>query len=206
MAAEDFLDKLKHEWEVIKGEAGKDKTFCSEQDYADELAAEAAFRQGQERLFAVNSWSQLPGINSTFALYNQQAEPTEQKPGVGYYIKIVLPGLPVENWVEIAEIEETETATQFTVHPCPNPTNASPETQHFFVKEASSTFRIEKTGYIVRSYQIGKNEKINNQSYQAGDRSFLNTLIAEGAWAGFQDVQWGKLTDYLAGKEEDKNL
>lgn len=202
MAGENLINKIKHEWEVLKGNASKDKTFCSEQQYADSATAQAAYRSGQEKLFAVNNWSNLPGINSTFALYDQHAQPTSQKPAVGFYIKIVLPGVPVENWVEIVDLQETETASQFTVHPCPNPTNSSPETQHFFVKEASSTFRVELDGIIIRGYQIGKNEKINNQSYEAGDRSFLNTLIAEGGWAGFQDIQWTKLTDFLAGKEE----
>lgn len=202
MAAENLLDKLKYEWDILKGEAGKDKTFCSEQVYPDEGAAQTAFRSGKERLFDVNGWSKLPGINSSFTLYNQRAEPTQQKPAKGYFIQIVLPGLPIENWVEIADVQETEFAAQFTAHPCPNPNNPSSETQHFFVKEASSTFRVEQNGAILRGYQIGKNEKINNHNYQAGDRAFLNTLIAEGGWAGFQDIQWGKLTDYLAGKEE----
>ena len=200
--AADFLNKLKHEWEVLKGEAGKDKTFCSEQEYPTEDAAHTAFIQGKERLFNVNGWSGLPGINSTFALHNQQGQPTEQKPVPGFYVKIVLPGLPVENWVEIAEVQETETVAHFTVHPCPNPQNEAEETQHFFAQEASSTFRIEQNGSVLRGYQIGKNEKINNQNQEAGDRAVLNTLIAEGGWAGFQDIQWLKLTDYLAGKAE----
>ena len=201
MAAEDFLDKLKHEVKVIFGEEGKDKTFCSEQDYLEETTAWEAFAGGKERLFNVNSWSEFSGINSTFTLYNQSATQTNQKPEVGFFIKIVLPGLPIENWVELADIQETELSAQFTVHPCPNPTNASNETQHFFVKEASSTFRIEREGTLLRGLQIGKNEKINNHNYQAGDRAIMNTLIAEGGWAGFQDIQWGKLTDYLVGKK-----
>jgi hypothetical protein len=200
--AADLLSKLKHEWEVLKGEAGKDKTFCSEQEYPNEAAARTAFLEGKERLFKVNNWSDLPGINSTFRLYTPQGQPTEQIPVPGCYIKIILPGVPVENWVEIAEVQETETVAQFTVHPCPNPQNEAEETQHFFSKEASSTFRIEQNGFVLRGYQIGKNEVINNQTEQAGDRAVLNTLIAEGGWAGFQDIQWLKLTDYLAGKKE----
>ncbi|MDQ3290332.1 MAG: hypothetical protein M3Q05_03475, partial [Bacteroidota bacterium] len=139
-------------------------------------------------------------INSTFTLHSGHGEPTQGKAEEENYIQIILPGLTVENWVQIEKIEEDENSAQFTVHPCPNPNNDSPETQHFFVKEASSTFRIERNGNVLRGYQIGKNEKINNQDYQAGIRAFLNTLIAEGGWAGFQDIQWGKLTDYLAGK------
>ncbi len=201
MGADNLIDKLKHEWEVITGESGKDKTFCSEQPYPNEAVAQEAFTRGKERLYAVNSWSELPGINSTFKLHNQRGEPTQEKPKINYFIQIVLPGLTVENWVEIETIQEDENSAQFTVHPCPNPLSESTETQHFFVKEASSTFRVERQGQVLYGYQIGKNEKINNHNYQAGSRAFLNTLIAEGGWAGFQDIQWGKLTDYLAGKE-----
>lgn len=200
MAAEDLVDKLKHEWEVLKGEAGKDKFFCSEQAYPDEAAAQTALERGKERLFAVTNWSELPGISSTFKLCDQQGRPTAQKPAVGYFVCIVLPGLAVENWVEIIEVQEIDTAAQFTVHPCANPTSPSAETQHFFVKEASSTFRVEREQLVVRGMEIGKNEIINNHADQAGDRAVLNTLIAQGAWAGFQDIQWEKLTDYLAGK------
>ncbi len=202
MGADDIINKLKHEWEVITGDSSKDKTFCSEQTYPTEVEAQQAFNRGKQRLYNVNSWSQLPGINSTFKLYNQGGEPAQEKAEVNYFIQIVLPGLPVENWVQIETIQDEETAAQFTVHPCPNPLNESTETQHFFVKEASSTFRVERQGATLFGYQIGKNEKINNHNYQAGSRAFLNTLIAEGGWAGFQDIQWGKLTDYLAGKEE----
>ncbi|RDC66506.1 hypothetical protein [Adhaeribacter pallidiroseus] len=202
MGADNIIDKLKHEWEVLTGDASKDKTFCSEQKYANEAEAQAAFTRGLTKLFAVNSWSQLPGINSTFKLYNQQGQPTQTKPEPHYYIEIILPGVNVENWVEIESILEDANSAQFTVHPCPNPLNESDETQHFFVKEASSTFRIERQGTTLFGYQIGKNEKINNHNYQSGVRAFLNTLIAEGGWAGFQDIQWGKLTDYLAGKVE----
>ena len=200
MAANDLIDKIKHEWEVLKGEAGKDKFFCSEQSYPDEAAAQTALARGKERLFAVTNWSELLGINSTFTLCDQQGQPTSQQPAVGYFVCIVLPGLAVENWVEITEVQETATAAYFTVHPCANPTSPSAETQHFFVKEASSTFRVEQEHLVIRGMEIGKNEKINNQDYQAGDRAFLNTLIAQGAWAGFQDIQWEKLTDYLVGK------
>ncbi|PSR57085.1 hypothetical protein AHMF7605_28195 [Adhaeribacter arboris] len=200
MAEENFLNKIKHEWEVLTGEAGKDKTFCSEQTYADEATAQNAFNAGKARLYAVNSWSKLPGINSTFTLHNSHGQPTAEQPQKGYFIQIVLPGITVENWVEIEVLDETESSAQFTVHPCPNPNTESAETQHFFVKEASSTFRVEREGTVLRGYQIGKNEKINNQDYQAGSRAFLNTLIAESGWGGFQAIQWGKLTDYLAGK------
>jgi hypothetical protein len=52
------------------------------------------------------------------------------------------------------------------------------------------------------AFEIGKNEGINNQGEDAGDRKLINTLIAEGGWAGFQELQWKKLTDYLVHRIE----
>lgn len=47
MAAEDFLNKSKHEVKAITGKEGKDKTFCSGQNFADEATAQEAFVGGK---------------------------------------------------------------------------------------------------------------------------------------------------------------
>ncbi len=78
------------------------------------------------------------------------------------------------------------------------------EIKHFFIKEASSTFRVERHGTLIKALEIGKNEGINNQGPEAGDRTVINTLIAEGGWALFQEMQWDKLTRYLVHLEEAK--
>jgi hypothetical protein len=69
---------------------------------------------------------------------------------------------------------------------------------HFFGGEATSTFRVELQGNTLVASEIGRDERINNQGNEAGGRAVVNTLIAEGGWALFQQMQWKKLTDYLA--------
>jgi hypothetical protein len=88
------------------------------------------------------------------------------------------------------------------VSPCGNPKAAGESTEgqvaHFFGGEATSTFRVELKGNTLVASEIGRDERINNQGDEAGGRAVVNTLIAEGGWALFQEMQWKKLTDYLA--------
>lgn len=206
MGLKDIFSKVKQEVEVIQGENAKDKYFAQENTYPNEAAAMEAFIQSREKLFRVNKWSDLPGINSAFQLYDTEGQQSDAaKPAIGFFIKIQLPGIGVENWVEVSDIREEENLAEFTVHPSPAPqslTDNPTEVKHFFIKEASSTFRVEREGNTVRACEIGKNEGINNQGEESGNRAVLNTLIAEGGWAGFQKLQWEKLTSYLVHRQE----
>lgn len=206
MGLKDFADKIKQEINVLKGEESKDKLYFQENTFPDEPAAREAYEQAKNKLFNVNAWSDLPGINSGFKLYEPNGTPAA--PGTikkGQFIKIVLPGPAPENWVEITDLRVGDNEAEFVVHPSPAPiplTENHQEVKHFFTKEASSTFRVERQGLTLRAYEIGRNEGINNQGAEAGDRALVNTLIAEGGWAGFQAVQWDKLTAYLVHQIE----
>ena len=147
----------------------------------------------------------MKGINSKFVLYDQQGNTANGSAQPGYFIKIELPGPPVENWVEITELHDEPNMAEFVVHPSAKPSERSDpnaEVKHFFVKEASSTFRVVKEGTRIQAFEIGRNEMINNQGEESGDRSLLNTMVAEGGWAGFQKIQWEKLTKYLVHSDE----
>ncbi len=200
MNAGDLFDKLKHEAKALVGEESKDKYFPVEQEFPDEAAARSFFPEAKKRLFNIDKWTEESGIKSTFELFDAEAQKTTGPPKVGYFMKIILPGVPIENWVEITDLIEKENLVSFTVHPCSNPQNKEDKTQHFFVKETSSTFRIELIGNKIKACEIGKNEIINNQE-EAGNRSAVNTLIAEGGWAGVQKIQWESLAAYWAGKK-----
>lgn len=206
MGLKNIVVKVKEEIKVLKGDASKDKVYANEQDFADEAAALAAFKRSQEKLFDVNRWSELEGFNSTFKLYNANGNPAENEVAQeGFYMQIILPASPIENWVRITDVRRQDNQVEFTVHPSekPKPTNEGREvTQHFFVKEASSTFRVTKEGTKLAAFEIGKNEAINNTGEEAGNRALLNTLVAEGGWAGVQALQWDKLTRYLVHLEE----
>ncbi|MBX0332288.1 hypothetical protein K3G39_03475 [Pontibacter sp. HSC-14F20] len=208
MGIKKIIDKVKEEVKVLKGEEAKDKVYQNEQDYPDVASAQAAFEESKKKLFNVNLWSNLEGINSTFELHDDRGRKTTAViPEMGYFVKITLPASNVTNWVNISSIRIEDNLAEFMVHPSekPNPpTNKEEVTEHFFTKEASSTFRVELQGTRLIGSEIGKNEYINNQGEESGDRSVLNTLIAEGGWAGFQGLQWDKLTSYLVHQEEAK--
>ncbi|WP_018479192.1 hypothetical protein [Pontibacter roseus] len=208
MGIKKIVDKIKEEVKVVQGEEPKDKLYQNEQTFPDVASAQEAFEESKRKLFNVNLWSNLEGINSTFELHDERGlKTTAETPKVGYYVKITLPASNVENWVNISNIVQDENLAEFTVHPSekPNPPADEEEvTQHFFTKEASSTFRVELQGTRLIASEIGQNEYINNKGKESGGRKILNTLVAEGGWAGFQALQWDKLTSYLVHQEEAK--
>src|SRR5688572_17430963 len=118
MLLDDLLDKLKTEIKALMGEESKDKVFGSVQPFPDAGAAKAGFQEAQKRLFDVNKWSDLPGINSKFELHDKTGNPKQsQIPEVGDFMKIILPGVPVENWVQVVDVKQTENLAEFTVKP-----------------------------------------------------------------------------------------
>lgn len=202
MGIEKIVEGIKRETAALLGKAPKDTHFSSERDYPDEQLASEAFTQSVRKLFAVNDWSSLPGITSAFHVYDAKGLPKSTgRLLVGDYVRIDLPGPTPENWVVITDIGNTDDQAELTVKPSHNPRTAASETEkpveHFFGGEASSTFRVERQGNRIIASEIGRNERINNEGSEAGDRPVINTLIAEGGWAYFQRVQWKKLTDYL---------
>ncbi|MFD2247763.1 hypothetical protein [Pontibacter ruber] len=208
MGIRKIIDKVKEEVKIVQGDETKDKRYTNENTFADEATARQEFERAKKKLFDVNKWSDLAGINSTFTLYDQHGRKSNAtKPEVGYYMQIILPGAAIENWVRITDIKEAGDVAEFTVHPSEKPTESTAGEeviQHFFIKEASSTFRVERRGNKLIGLEIGKNEGINNQGPEAGNRALLNTLVAEGGWAGIQALQWNKLTSYLVHQEEAK--
>jgi hypothetical protein len=199
MSIKDLFNKAKKEAGVLQGKEAKDKEYSQENTFPDEAAAAEAFERAREKLFAVDKWSDLPGISATFALYDADGRKSQApKPREGDYIKVILPGLPLENWVQVVGLREEQALASFTVRPSPAPAaKQDAEVRHFFTSEATSTFQVERSGLTLRGREIGKNEKPNNQQEASATRAVVNTLVAEGGWAGFQKVQWDKVTAYL---------
>ena len=193
--------KIENEAQVIKGEKGKDKTYASFHKYTTEQEAIEGFNLAVKKLFDVTSWSDLSGPTSNFKLYNHSAEEKQHiEPEVNDYIKIMLALPSPDNWVKVIDLKKEDSLAEFTVRPCNDPLDNDNDTDHFFTSAATSTFKVERKEKTIYAYEIGKNEVINNNE-ESGDRGFINTLIAEGGWAGFQEYQWKKLTDYLVHLE-----
>jgi len=191
-------------WEEIgflEGINAKNKKFSNHQIFASKQVAQDAFEKSKAKLFDVNRWSSLPGINSAFHLHDVNGNKLHSgKPAIGHYIYIDLPGPDPVNWVQVIEIVESADYASFTVRPCPEPKakgeNAK-EIKHFFTDKATSTFRVQRVGKTIYAFEIGKQEEINNHGKKAGNRKIINTLIAETGSLGLQKMQWDKLTNYL---------
>lgn len=194
-----IADRIQHEARVVRGEETKDLLYSSQQTFADQASAEAAFRRSIDKLLHVNGWSALSAFTADFALYDPAGVPKpEGPPQTGDSIRVTLPGPMPENWVRVTQVASDENRVEFTVQPSHDPReNQSDQVVHFFHEEARSTFRVERTGNTLTAYEIGRHEGINNQEPQAGNRSVINTVIAEGGWLFYQKIQWKLLTDYL---------
>jgi len=189
-------------WEEIgflEGVNAKNKKFSNHHIFASKQAAVIAFEKSKAKLFDINRWSALPGINSAFQLHDANGEKLHYgKPAIGHYIFIDLPGPDPVNWVQIIAMEESVDDAFFTVRPCPEPKAKNvKEIKHFFTDKATSTFRVQRVGKSIYAFEIGKQEEINNHGEKAGNRKIINTLIAETGSLGLQKMQWDKLTNYL---------
>jgi hypothetical protein len=203
MSLKDIVNKVIKEAEVLQGKDAKDKQYEQENTFPDEAAARVAFERSKGKLFDVDKWSGLPGINSTFELYDAAGrKAAAPHPREGDFIKVILPGLPLDNWVQVISVREDDALAEFTVQPSPPPAEETEEVKHFFTSEATSTFRVERQGNKLVGSEIGKQEKPNNQEESSGARAVVNTLVAEGGWAGFQKLQWEKVTAYLVHQIE----
>jgi hypothetical protein len=189
---------IQDEKNVILGEATKDITFSNKKTFGSEEEAAREFPRSVAKLFAVDRWSDLPGITSRFELHDTNgARKLSARPQVGDHIKIVLPGLPLAHWVRVTDVQEEDRTAEFTTSPSSDPTSEEPGIKHFFIKEATSKFRVDLMLDTIEAHELGRNEGINNKGEEAGNRKLINTLIAEGGWAGFQKLQWEKVTNYL---------
>lgn len=206
MGIKDMFESLKKEIKVVQGEETKDKVYSNHNEFADEPTAIQEFERAKQKLFDINMWTKIEGFSSEFRLYDGNGRrTTTRKPEIGFFVEIILPASTLDNWVKITDIREEPNLAEFVVHPSEQPQAQDQEDkviEHFFIKEASSTFRVMREGKTLHAYEIGKNEGINNHGDEAGDRALLNTLVAEGGWAGVQGLQWDNLTRYLVHLEE----
>lgn len=203
MGIKDFFKTIFQEGKALQGEPTVDKEYSSQNRFPNRETAVKEFERSKAKLFDVDAWSDLPGITSEFELYDRNGRRAENKqPEVGDFVRIMLPTPTPENWVQVIDVKENEEEAEFTVSPSEDPRDKDDDIEHFFVKEATSTFRIELKGQSIYAYEIGKNEGVNNQGEEAGDRKVLNTLISAGGWIAFQELQWKKLTAYLVHNEE----
>lgn len=199
MKLQNALDRIQYETDLLQGEETRDVSYTSEHTFPNESTAREAFAQSVTKLLNVNGWSALSSFTADFILHGPTGEPKAGgPPQPGDYIQIRLPGPMPENWVSVTHTDMNENRAEFTVQPSHDPHETDPsKIEHFFHQQARSTFRVELAGNTITASEIGKNEGINNQEPQAGNRAAINTVIAEAGWLFYQKIQWKYLTDYL---------
>ncbi|GAB2562272.1 hypothetical protein [Spirosoma areae] len=194
-----IVDQIQHETKVVQGDEAKDVTYTSRNTFPNDAAATEAFARSVAKLLDVNGWSTLSQFTADFALHDQAGHLKPQGPvQVGDYIRVDLPGPVPQNWVRVSHLDRQETWAEFTVQPSADPQDSKPdEIAHFFDQDARSTFRVALAGQTISAFEIGQQERINNQEPQAGERAVINTVVAEMGWLFYQKIQWKLLTDYL---------
>ncbi|GAB3935502.1 hypothetical protein [Larkinella terrae] len=200
MRIKGIVDAVQHGVDLLKGEEAIDKAYCSQNSYRDEPTALQAFQKAREKVFDVNRWSDLSAITADFVLHDQIGNPKPAgRPEVGDFIRVELPGPAPANWVQVIQVEDEDRKAGFIARPSADPREKNGPTEHFFTDDSTSTFRVSLVGLTVFGCQLGENERANNQSPEAGDRSAINTMIAGTGWLFYQKIQWKTLTDYLVG-------
>lgn len=198
-----FFKNLKAGGQAIKGEPALDRVYSSENEFPDKKTAFEKFKQSKTKLLNVDNWSNISGITSTFELFDEHGQRfAGAKVRENFFIKIVLPAPSPENWVKVTKIRNHKDLAYIVVSPSTDPTDRRDETiEHFFVKEATSTFKVELKDKTIRAFEIGQNEGVN-LGEDAGNRDAVNILISSGGWAGLQRIQWKNLTDYFVHIDE----
>lgn len=199
------------------GRSGVNSHALAVSHFPDEKSASAAFDAQKARLADVNNWTGLSGAeNASFSLVGPDGKPAEGRSAqVGDFVKIRLPGSPTADWVQIESIQNGQNEFSIRVRPSHDPTKQplTPDVvAHFFSREATNTFSVEKRGNDVQVRVLGHNESANVGATSGGLlNAARNRAVAEGAWGiqrpipgttttvnGMQQHQWNRFTENLS--------
>src|SRR5688572_9337973 len=118
MDIQEIIEKAKFELKALQGEAGKNKIFEAEQKFSSPEEAQNYFPGAVKRLLNLNKWTEESGIRSTFELYDKTGQRKEtDKPEIGDHFKVILPGIPLENWMRVSEVITRNHSAEFTAYP-----------------------------------------------------------------------------------------
>jgi hypothetical protein len=170
--------------------------------------AEKAFAFLRNRLFHVGRWNDYSEISS-FALFdsNGKSQPDELA-AVGDFIKVTMPGSGKDDWIKITDINESPDEIILTVQPSHDPTDAETKqsTSHFFKRDSTNNFCLQKAAAKINFYVIGLNERSNTQETSGILESARNLATANlGYFLGIQKTQWETFcNNFLEGEEGER--
>jgi hypothetical protein len=184
--------------------AASDIHYSKETETEEE--AKKLYDRARNNLLSINKWEQFAGkLSAAFLLTDHRGLAVDRFPLNGDYIRIHIPGSPANkfDWVRIERVEEERPATQrnrimIQVRPSDAPLEHV-ETEHFFSKQATSNFYVEKNGNKITAAVVGRNELPN--LHQKGLLAKIrNLLISLPALAGANTPQWKSLTKGIVEK------
>lgn len=166
----------------------------------------ALYEKARKNLLDINRWQQFAGkLSAAFYLTDQAGKHVNRLPLQGDYIKIHLPTSTEDkfDWVRIEAIEEERKLANVNrimirVRPC-DPPRKQEETEHFFSKDATSSFSVERTGRKVQAAVRGRNE-LPNVENEGLVTKIRNVLTAIGAMLGMNYPQWKGLVKGILTK------
>lgn len=184
-----------------------------EHSYSADSTDEAIviFQDACSRLLDINHWDEVAGAGSaTFILTDENGEATHRPVREGFHFKIDVPGPGSKtgdgyDWVKVEKIEiigeqdKDQESIAIRVRPTTNPSNADPDTAHFFTSEATSNFILRREGHTVTAAVYGRNEIPNTDAERLADKT-RNAVMGMGAASGISSIQWKSLVKGIIGK------
>ena len=198
------------EGKIPPQQTGGSSDTVSEISFDNTSEAVRHFETVKKRFLDINSWEFFAGEEkASFTLRDAQGNLLLDKPALGNYFKIQIPGLhnPTGDgfdWVKIEEINhdksEHSESIFIRVRPTSDPTKPDDRTAHFFDEEATSTFIVKREGIKIFAEVHGRNEKPNTENIGIIEK-IRNTLVAIGGILGGSKFQWKSLTEGLISIE-----
>ena len=184
--------------------AKSDITYCV-RTFGEKEGLEL-YEKARKNLLDINRWQDLAGkVSAEFYLTDPFGKQVQRLPLQGDYIKIHLPSSADDKfeWVRIEAIEEQRLHSNINwimlrVRPS-DPPRAREETEHFFSKEATSSFTVQRTGSKVEAAVRGRNELPNFKAPGLTNR-IRNFFIGLGAMIGLNYPQWKGLVKGILTK------
>ena len=185
---------------------GEEQRTTTSRRYETEEEAKTAFRRQSESLLRPGGWNSKPiGLSYVdspkWSVLDDKGQETRNNPRVkqGDVLKIANPG-KTNYFVEVERAHSSDGNVQFTVRPTndPNMPKGS-ETTHFFTKESTRTFTLQRVGKEVIFNTEGKNETLNISS-EAGPFAVGNAAGGGMIMNGGGDAYWGQFARQLMNR------
>jgi hypothetical protein len=191
---------------IPEQQTGKAIDAESSIELKDENEAKKFFVKVKDRLQNVNQWKEYAGnISARFQLVDRQGNEVQRKAEKGDYFQIDIPGPGSKSgdgydWVEIEDEVSSSSADSesfgFRVRPADNPKKIDDEVAHFYSRESTSTFVVERNNNKIRASVHDRNTKPNTDAERPSDKIRDAVVGMAGAFT-FSKIQWKNLTDGL---------